>query len=101
MDTDKSKHNRLLVGLNRCASVPHRWLIFLLLLTAGPAWGADESVAGPWTVPILEIRYFPVTADGKKIDINVTSNVGAPLETIRAKCDRMTREAMTALSEGS
>jgi hypothetical protein len=58
-------------------------------------------MSGPWTVPILEIRYFPVTADGNKIDINVTSNVSAPLETIRAKCDRMTSQAMEALSEGS
>jgi len=75
--------------------------IFLVVIAATTAMGAEESVAGPWTVPILEIRYFPVTADGTKIDINVTSNVGAPLETIRKKCDRMTREAMAALEEGS
>jgi hypothetical protein len=59
------------------------------------------STDGPWTVPILEIRYFPVTADGRKINIDVTSNVGAPLEQIRGKCDRMTRQTMEALSEGS
>jgi len=76
-------------------------ILIIPLLMAGMANAADESVAGPWTVPILEIRYFPVAADGKKIDINITSNVGEPLETIRSKCDRMTREAMTALSEGS
>src|SRR5258707_2117628 len=75
--------------------------IFLVVIAATTAMGAEESVAGPWAVPILEIRYFPVTADGTKIDINVTSNVGAPLETIRKKCDRMTREAMAALEEGS
>jgi hypothetical protein len=72
----------------------------LLSLLARQAW-ADATREGPWTVPVLEIRYFPVTADGKKIDIAVTSNVGAPLEEIRRKCDRMTREAMEALSEGS
>jgi hypothetical protein len=64
---------------------------------------ADTGTAadGTWTVPILEIRYFHVTADGKKIDINVTSNVGSPLEQIRKQCDRMTKEAITALEEGS
>jgi hypothetical protein len=46
-----------------------------------------------WTIPVLVLRYFPVTADKKKIDIAVTSNVDAPLKVIQAKCDRITREA--------
>src|SRR5688572_27890201 len=75
-------------------------LLMMLSLLARDAW-ADATREGPWTVPILEIRYFPVTADGKKIDIGVTSNVGASLERIREKCDRVTREAISALEEGS
>src|SRR5689334_12797267 len=98
MHTDKSRRRR---NSHLCASVPHLWLIFLFLIAARFAKAAEESAAGPWTVPILEIRYFPVTAEGKKIDINVTSNVGSSLETIRAKCDRMTKQTMEALSEGS
>ncbi|HEV8605522.1 MAG TPA: hypothetical protein VGQ99_09165 [Tepidisphaeraceae bacterium] len=35
------------------------------------------------------------------MDIKVTSNVGGKLVDVRKKCDRMTREAMEALSEGS
>src|SRR5258706_1339404 len=98
MHTDKTRSP----GISHLrASVPHLWLLFLILFLAREVTADDQSVAGPWTVPIREIRYFPVTADGKKIDINVTSNVGAPLEAIRSKCDRMTREAMTALPEGS
>src|SRR5437867_44517 len=76
-------------------------LIALLHPASRAMADATTAINGRWTVPVLEIRYFPVTADGKKVDINVTSNVGATLETIRGKCDRMTREAMTALSEGS
>src|SRR5688500_2184821 len=56
-----------------CASVPHLWLILFVLIIAAPVRGGTE---GPWRVPVLEIRYFPVTGDGKKIDIAVTSNVG-------------------------
>lgn len=80
--------------------------IVALLLPATLTDGAESTAAqpgidGPWTVPVLVIRYFPVTADEKNIDIGVTSNVSAPLETIRAKCDRMTRETAEALQEGS
>jgi hypothetical protein len=61
----------------------------------------DAAEASPWKVPVLVLRYFPVTADGKQIDIGVTSNVDATLAEIKAKCDRMTREAASALMEGS
>jgi hypothetical protein len=54
-----------------------------------------------WTVPILVIKYFPLTPDKKRIDIKVTSNVDAPLDRIRAKVDRMTKETREALQEGS
>jgi len=79
-------------------------LVILVLLISQISSADDrgnQAADGPWTVPILEIRYFPVTSDGKKIDITVTSNVGSSLETIRSKCDRMMRETMENLSEGS
>lgn len=56
---------------------------------------------GPWKVPVLEIRYFPVTADGANIDAAVTSNVGGSLADMRRKCDRVTKEVVSALEEGS
>ena len=62
--------------------------------------GKDEPKA-EWTVPVLVLRYFPVTADKEKVDIAVTSNVGGSLREIQAKCDRMTEEAIEALQEGS
>lgn len=55
----------------------------------------------PWTIPVLVVNYFPLTADKQKIDIKVTSNVGAPLKTIAAKCKRMTQETIAALESGS
>ncbi|MGE0487964.1 MAG: hypothetical protein AB7S38_01985 [Vulcanimicrobiota bacterium] len=55
----------------------------------------------PWKVPVLEIRYFPLAADGQTLDLAVTSNVGDSLEVVRKKCDRLTRETAQALEEGS
>lgn len=60
-----------------------------------------KASSAPWTVPVLEIRYFPLTADGTKIDISETSNVDATLSAIRAKCDSLTDQIMNALEEGS
>lgn len=62
---------------------------------------APPLSSAPWKVPVLEIRYFPLAADGKTLDLAVTSNVGDPLEVVRQKCDRLTRETMQALEEGS
>lgn len=62
----------------------------------------DMTVSkAPWTIPVLVINYFPLTADKKNIDIKVTSNVGAPLTDIEAKCKKQTKETITALEEGS
>jgi hypothetical protein len=80
-----------------------------MLLAPGAASAQPSKIDNPtgnrpkakWTVPVLVLRYFPVTADKRKIDIAVTSNVDAPLRTIREKCDRITRQAMAALEEGS
>src|SRR5438094_5374873 len=60
-----------------------------------------EDNKGPWTVRVLVVHYFPLTPDKKNIDIKVTSNVGAPLEEIKKKCERMTKETLAALEEGS
>src|SRR5689334_3941539 len=76
-------------------------LLLHIALTAHAAAPAGRDADAVWTVPVLNIRYFPVTADGKRIDIAVTSNVDAPLDKIRAKVDRMTKQAAEALTEGS
>jgi hypothetical protein len=82
-----------------------RTLALLLLIPTLAAVAAEPAKAPAadalYTIPVLEIRYFPLTADGKKVDIAVTSNVDAPLEKVRAKVDRMTKQAAEALTEGS
>jgi hypothetical protein len=55
----------------------------------------------PWTIPVLVIHYFPLTADKQNIDIKVTSNVGAPVKKIEEKCRQQTKEVVHALEEGS
>jgi hypothetical protein len=59
------------------------------------------KTAAPWTIPVLVINYFPLTADKTKTDIAVTSNVGAPVKEIEAKCKKQTQEVVEALEEGS
>lgn len=59
------------------------------------------ATRAPWTIPVLVINYFPLTKDSQNIDIRVTSNVGAPLKVIEAKCLRMTGEVIRALEDGS
>src|SRR5688500_11569288 len=75
---------------------------FALLLAVTPfALRGESAPAGPWTVPVLVLRYFPVTADGQNIDELVTGNVGGSLAAMKEKCDRMTQETAAALEEGS
>src|SRR5437870_3214171 len=86
-------------------------ILFFSSITIGPASsqdnGAKDKVVekkvtkAPWTIPVLVINYFPLTPDKKNIDIKVTSNVGAPLNEIEAKCKKQTKETITALEEGS
>lgn len=71
------------------------------VVRANNAPGGQTATKAPWTIPVLVIHYFPLTADGKNIDRKVTSNVGAPLKEIAAKCARQTREVIQALQEGS
>lgn len=60
-----------------------------------------EPDDGPWTVKVLSVRYFPLTPDGLRTDLAVTSNVDMTLEEVRAKCDRLDREVGETLEEGS
>jgi hypothetical protein len=57
--------------------------------------------AAPWTIPVLVINYFPLTADKSRIDIKVTSNVDAPVKDIEEKCRRDTQATIEALEQGS
>jgi tetratricopeptide (TPR) repeat protein len=61
----------------------------------------SNQTTARWKIPVLVLRYFPVTDDKRTIDIKVTSNVSSPLEEIRKKCDRVTAELIEALQQGS
>src|SRR5688500_10146517 len=73
----------------------------LLPLVLGFAAASAQSPQGPWTVPVLVLRYFPLTSDRESIDQTVTGNVGGSLAEMQVKCERMTRETAAALEEGS
>lgn len=69
------------------------------LIVAGGVARAGEADRGPFEVPVLVLSFFPTNAD--RIDIGVTGDCGAPLVEIRAKTQRLTREVIDALTQGS
>lgn len=68
------------------------------LAASALSWG-QPSDRGPFDIPVLVVRYFPIQGD--RIDIRVTGDWGAPLADTRAKTERLTREIIEALEQGS
>lgn len=68
-----------------------------------PAPGALAAQApgseGPWILPVAVVSYFPLAGD--RIDIRVTGDWGDTYAATKAKCERLTRETIAALEEGS
>lgn len=60
---------------------------------------ASGSRSGPFEVPVLVVRYFPVRGD--RIDIGVTGDWGESLDFTRAKTEQLTKELEDALEKGS
>jgi hypothetical protein len=60
---------------------------------------ASQAVSLPIEIPIVIVKYFPV--DGDKIDIKVTGDWGDSLVATREKTERITRQMIVALEEGS
>jgi len=66
-------------------------------------WGAVASAAapdlGPFEIPVLVLNYFPTNGD--RIDVQVTGDWDASLADTRTKTQRLTREVIAALEQGS
>jgi len=60
---------------------------------------ANQAVSLPIEIPILIVKYFPV--DGERIDVKVTGDWGDSLAATREKTERITRQTIAALEEGS
>jgi len=60
---------------------------------------AAAETAPSFSIPVLVVRYLPVK-DGR-VDVNVTGDVGDPVDTIRTKTETQTKEVIAALEEGS
>lgn len=56
---------------------------------------------GPWEIPVLVIRYFPLAQNGMNIDISVTSNVSETKFEIEKKCVKQTQDVIDSLENGS
>lgn len=78
--------------------------LFLALLVPpaasaqAPRQGSEDTL--PWTIPVLVLKYFPVT-DDNRIDPSVTGDFDAPLEHARRKTDSLTAAVIAALERGS
>ena len=60
---------------------------------------SEGTVKLPIGVPIVVVKYFPV--EGDKIDIRVTGDWSDSLAATREKTERITRQTIAALEEGS
>jgi hypothetical protein len=60
---------------------------------------AAPADRGPFEVPVLVLSFFPTNGD--RIDLRATGDWGAPLAETRAKTQRLTREVIEALEQGS
>ena len=58
-----------------------------------------ESISTPMTVPVLIVKYFPVSAG--MIDISVTGDVSMPLAEARNRTDDLTAGIIEAMEDGS
>src|SRR5574342_247390 len=75
-----------------------------LMLGGSPAISQQQpkpEAAIPYKIPVLVVRYFPLTEDKQNIDIKVTSNVGGKVDDVRKKCVKQTDELIEALEQGS
>ncbi len=58
-------------------------------------------ISPTYAMNVLVLKYFPLTQDGKNIDINVTGDVGDSLQTIRQKTIDITNNLVTDLQKAS
>ncbi len=69
------------------------------ILSLGVLVTPQPEPSPPMEVPVLVVRYFPVKGD--LVDRAVTGDWGAPLKETREKTERLTKEVLAALEEGS
>lgn len=55
------------------------------------------SASTTYNLGVLVLKYFPLTADGQNIDINVTGDVGEPYQEIRQKTISITNNLLSDL----
>ncbi|NLH18028.1 MAG: alpha-galactosidase, partial [Phycisphaerae bacterium] len=58
-----------------------------------------DGLVWPIEIPVVVVKYFPVSGD--KIDVRVTGDWGESLALTRSKVERIQRETIAALEEGS
>ena len=61
---------------------------------------ATSHVNQLWEIKILELVYFPLTATGDTLDINVTGDVGQSLADMRAHVETTSQATKAALASG-
>jgi len=76
------------------------FLVFLLVMPSFIKARAQESPHLS-TVPVLIIKYFPLTQDKNRIDIQVTGDWGELLAQTRHKVDDLTKNLISTLEQGS
>lgn len=71
------------------------------LAAAQPAAATADPTETSYTLNVLVLKYFPLTADGQYIDSNVTGDYGDTLANARAHTSSVTANLQAALAKGS
>jgi Cell wall binding domain 2 (CWB2) len=72
-----------------------------LPMTASAAAAPADPTDTHYQIGVLVLEYFPLTADGQYIDINVTGDVGGLYSDVKANVESMTAALPGLLSEGT
>ncbi|MDD5120859.1 MAG: hypothetical protein PHR84_06085 [Candidatus Omnitrophica bacterium] len=78
-------------------------IIFFILLAVLSVLNevAAQEEFPPYRIPVLIVKYFPLTQEKNRIDIQVTGDWGEPLEQTRNKADDLTKKLISTLEQGS
>ena len=101
---------RLVMHVAQCIPLPAALAFLLTVLAIPTSFGSapTRAVGAPevpstisYNMNVLVIKYFPLTPDGSKIDINVTGDVGDSYPVVRQKTIDITDNLEEALERAS
>jgi len=92
------------MNLNTIRRAVKVFIVFILVCSGAVTAQTEmpksaDGLVWPIEIPVVVVKYFPVAGD--KIDVRVTGDYGDSLASTREKVERIQKETIAALEEGS